>query len=37
MYLSTPFNRVVALDPETGREKWTFDPQIDRKHHIQKA
>jgi quinoprotein glucose dehydrogenase len=21
MYLSTPFNRVVALDPETGREK----------------
>ena len=29
MYLSTPFNRVVALDPETGREKWSFDPQID--------
>src|SRR6516162_5997584 len=29
MYLTTPFNRVVALDPETGREKWRFDPQID--------
>jgi quinoprotein glucose dehydrogenase len=29
MYLSTPFNRVVALDPETGREKWSFDPKID--------
>jgi quinoprotein glucose dehydrogenase len=29
MYLTTPFNRVVALDPETGREKWTFDPKID--------
>ncbi len=29
MYLSTPFNRVVALDPETGRQKWRFDPQID--------
>ena len=29
MYLSTPFGRVVALDPETGREKWTFDPKID--------
>jgi quinoprotein glucose dehydrogenase len=29
MYLTTPFNRVVALDPETGREKWSFDPKID--------
>src|SRR5262245_6162700 len=29
MYLSTPFNRVVALDPETGQEKWSFDPKID--------
>ncbi len=30
LYLSTPFNRVVALDAETGRELWTFDPAIDR-------
>ena len=29
MYVSTPFNRVVALDPETGREKWSLDPKID--------
>jgi quinoprotein glucose dehydrogenase len=29
MYLTTPFNRVVALDPETGREKWSFDPKLD--------
>jgi quinoprotein glucose dehydrogenase len=29
MYVSTPFNRVVALDPETGKEKWSFDPRID--------
>src|SRR5262245_43419018 len=29
MYVTTPFNRVVALDPETGREQWQFDPQID--------
>ena len=29
MYFTTPFNRVVALDPETGREKWSFDPKID--------
>ncbi len=25
----TPFNRVIALDPQTGRELWTYDPQID--------
>ncbi len=29
MYLTTPFNRVIALDPETGKEKWAFDPQLD--------
>lgn len=29
MFLSTPFNRVIALDPETGTEKWSFDPKID--------
>lgn len=25
LYLGTPFYRVIALDPETGRERWTFD------------
>src|SRR6516165_3277360 len=30
MYFTTPFNRVVALDPDTGQEKWSFDPKIDR-------
>ncbi|MEA2338224.1 MAG: quinoprotein glucose dehydrogenase [Thermoanaerobaculia bacterium] len=30
MYLSTGFNKVIALDAATGREKWTFDPRIDR-------
>ncbi len=30
LYVSTPFNRVIALDPETGAEKWTYDPRIDR-------
>jgi quinoprotein glucose dehydrogenase len=29
MYLTTPFNRVVALDPENGRERWSFDPKIE--------
>jgi len=27
LYVSTPYNRVVALDPETGRERWSFDPK----------
>jgi len=27
MYLSTPSSRVIALDAETGRELWKFDPQ----------
>jgi quinoprotein glucose dehydrogenase len=29
LYLTTPFNRVIALDPETGAERWTFDPHVD--------
>src|SRR5262249_5096574 len=29
LYLTTAFNRVIALDPETGRERWAFDPKID--------
>lgn len=28
LYLSTPFSRVLALDPDTGKQKWAFDPQI---------
>jgi glucose dehydrogenase len=27
LYLSTPYNRVVALDAETGRELWSYDPR----------
>jgi quinoprotein glucose dehydrogenase len=29
LYGCTPFNRVFALDPETGVERWSFDPEID--------
>jgi quinoprotein glucose dehydrogenase len=29
LYLCTPFNRVVALDPSTGAQRWAYDPQID--------
>jgi quinoprotein glucose dehydrogenase len=30
LVLSTPLNRVIALDPATGRELWRHDPVIDR-------
>jgi quinoprotein glucose dehydrogenase len=30
LYLSTPFARVIALDPATGKERWSFDPHTDR-------
>ena len=30
LYLSTPFDHVIALDAATGRERWRFDPHIDR-------
>lgn len=28
LYLSTPFNRVIALDPVTGAERWKYDPNV---------
>src|SRR5580658_7871344 len=30
LYLSTPFDQVIALDPVTGKERWTYDPKVDR-------
>lgn len=27
LFLCTPQNRVIALDTETGAERWTFDPE----------
>ncbi len=29
LFACTPFNRVIALDPETGAERWSFDPGLD--------
>jgi quinoprotein glucose dehydrogenase len=29
LYLTTAFNRVIALDPATGKQRWAFDPQVD--------
>jgi quinoprotein glucose dehydrogenase len=30
MYLITPLGRIVALDPETGKERWVYDARLDR-------
>ncbi|MDQ6829466.1 MAG: pyrroloquinoline quinone-dependent dehydrogenase [Gemmatimonadota bacterium] len=30
MYVSSPLGRVFALDPSTGKQKWVFDPHIDK-------
>jgi quinoprotein glucose dehydrogenase len=29
LFLCTPMNRVIALDPLTGAERWSYDPGID--------
>ncbi|MCG6986752.1 MAG: pyrroloquinoline quinone-dependent dehydrogenase [Gemmatimonadetes bacterium] len=37
LFVSTPRNRAIALDPETGAELWTFDPGLDAtdvSHHV---
>jgi quinoprotein glucose dehydrogenase len=31
LYLSTPFGRVIALDPQTGKERWTYDAKVSRR------
>ena len=30
MLLCSPQHRVIALDPETGKEFWSYDPKMDR-------
>ena len=30
MYLTTPFNRLIALEAETGKQLWAFDPKLDK-------
>lgn len=30
LYVTTPFNRIIALNPATGTQEWAFDPRIDR-------
>lgn len=28
LYLTTPFNRVIAVDPATGKQLWAYDPKV---------
>ena len=30
LFITTGFNRVIALDPVTGRQLWAFDPKLNR-------
>jgi quinoprotein glucose dehydrogenase len=27
LYLTTAFNRIIALDPENGKQRWAYDPK----------
>jgi quinoprotein glucose dehydrogenase len=29
LYVTTPFNRVLALDPQTGAQRWAYNPVVD--------
>ncbi|HWD40059.1 MAG TPA: pyrroloquinoline quinone-dependent dehydrogenase [Fimbriimonas sp.] len=31
LFVVSPYNRVFALDPDSGEAKWTYDPQIAKK------
>ncbi len=37
LYLETPTNILIALDPETGVQRWRFDPHIDRSRQYAEA
>ncbi|HEV3179546.1 MAG TPA: pyrroloquinoline quinone-dependent dehydrogenase [Steroidobacteraceae bacterium] len=37
LYLETATNVVVALDPQSGAERWRFDPRIDRTRRYAEA
>src|SRR5437879_133475 len=37
LYLSSPSNRVIALDAETGAELWRFDPQAGARRRVYSA
>jgi glucose dehydrogenase len=30
LYIGTPLGRVIALDPLTGKERWSYDPNVNK-------
>jgi quinoprotein glucose dehydrogenase len=32
LFLSTPYNHVLALNPQDGQKLWEYDPQVDLSH-----
>ena len=32
LFLSTPYDHVIALDPVSGKKIWEFDPKLDLRH-----
>lgn len=34
LYYCTPFNRVFALDPASGKERWVYDPGVDMSKEV---
>jgi len=37
LYLSTPFGRIIALDPSSGVQRWIYDPEINLKRHYSEG
>jgi quinoprotein glucose dehydrogenase len=37
LVFNTPYSRVIALDPASGAERWSFDPEIDRGRRFHSA
>jgi quinoprotein glucose dehydrogenase len=37
LYLSTPYDVVIALDPSSGKERWRFDPKVNRQQNYSEV
>ena len=37
LFFSTPYNRVIALDAESGKERWAWDAKVDREDRVALA
>ncbi len=37
LFLSTPYDHVIALDPQSGAKVWEFDPGVDLQHNYSEV